>query len=157
VSERFRRAFPATASPRLWEKREMPVPYTYDSARNTIDCRPHGVVVISEVVAFFDAVLADDEVREGAIEVVYIDGVDDFQFSSAEAAVIPKKILELRAQRGLRATMFIAHGVLHYGIARMIQILHELADEDYPTRIVRSESQMAKTLSELSGTAVRRP
>ena len=79
--------------------------------------------------------------------------MDDFQFSSAEAAAIPKKILELRVQKGLRATMFIAHGVLHYGMARMIQILHELADENYPTRIVRSESQLVKTLSELSGPA----
>ena len=135
----------------------MPVPYTYDSARNTIDCRPHGVVVISDVVAFFDAVLSNDEVREGAIEVVYIGGVDDFQFSSAEAGVIPQKILELRVQRGLRATVIIADGVLHYGIARMIQILHELADENYPARIIRSESQLENTLSELSRPAVRRP
>ena len=65
-------------------------------------------MVISEVVAFFDAVMADDDVREEAIEVVYIDGVDDFQFSSAEAALIPKKILELRQRKGLRATVFIA-------------------------------------------------
>jgi hypothetical protein len=129
----------------------MPVPYTYDSIRNTVDCRPFGVVVISEVVAFFDAVLADDDVREGAIEVVSIGGVDDFQFSSVEARVIPGKILELRQRKGLHATVIIAEGDLHFGIARMIQILHELADEDYPARVIRREAQLENMLSELSG------
>ena len=128
----------------------MPVPYTYDDTRNTVDCRPHGVVVISEVVAFFDAVLADEDVREGAIEVVYISGVDDFQFSSAEAHVIPKKILEIRQRKGLQATVIIAEGDLHFGVARMIQILHELADENYPAKIIRSEVQLEDTLSALS-------
>ena len=128
----------------------MPVPYTYDRVRNTVDCRPYGVVVISEVVAFFDAVLADEDVRAGAIEIVYIDGVDDFRFSSVEAGVIPEKILELRQQKGLRATVIIAAGTVHYGMARMIQILHELADDTYPAWIVRNEAQLENTLQELS-------
>ena len=126
----------------------MPVPYTYDSVRNTVDCRPYGAVVISEVVGFFNAVLADDDVRGGAIEVVYLNGVDDFQFSSAEAGVIPRKILEVRQQKGLRATVFIADGALHYGMARMIQTLHELADDNYPACIVRDEAELENTLEE---------
>ena len=130
----------------------MPVPYTYDSVRNTVDCRPYGAVVISEVVGFFNAVLADDDVRGGAIEVVYLNGVDDFEFSSAEARVIPRKILEVRQQKGLLATVCIADGALHYGMARMMQTQHELADDNYPVWIVRDEAELENTLEEFRTT-----
>lgn len=130
--------------------RDMPVPYTYDRIRNTVDCRPFGAVVISEVAGFFDAVMADAEIVDGWIEVVYIEGVDDFRFSSSEAHTIPEKIRQLRDRKGLRGTVIIADSQLHFGMARMIQTLHELADDNYPTRVIRSEEELDGLLGELA-------
>lgn len=127
----------------------MPVSYTYDATENTLECVARGVVAISEVVDFFDAATADDGVGDGAIEVVYLDEVTDFRFSYAEARVIPHKVLALRRAKGVRATVIVAASDLHFGMARMIQIMDSLADPAYPVRIVRGAAQLPETLQGL--------
>ena len=116
----------------------MPVPYTFDPRQKTIDCRPHGDVQMAEVVEFFDSVLADEAVSTGAIEVVYLDGVDEFRFTAGDAHLIPVKISELRVRKGVIGTVFVAEGPLSFGMARMFTTLHEIADASHPVRIVRS-------------------
>lgn len=129
----------------------MPVSYTYNAARHTLDCVASGVVVISDVVAYFDAAGVDDDVAHGAIEVVYLDAVTDFRFSYQESRVIRDRVSELRKKKGVRATVLVAGTDAQYGMARMIGTQDSLADPEFPVRIIREEAELPATLEALAG------
>ena len=56
----------------------MPVPYDYDQELNIVHARPYGEVRLLEILKFYQEILDDDEIAQGAIEVVHFENIKDF-------------------------------------------------------------------------------
>ena len=63
----------------------MPVDYQYDPKANIVHALPYAELSIAEIRGFFEALIQDDAVAFGSIEVVHFEKVDDFMFTSVEA------------------------------------------------------------------------
>ena len=133
----------------------MPVDYQYDPKANIVHALPYAELSIAEIRGFFEALIQDDAVAFGSIEVVHFEKVDDFMFTSVEAQGIISALDLLRDEKGLRATVFVGERDLHFGVSRMLQILYELHDPVYPTSVVRREEELRSTIDDLSGIPIR--
>ena len=126
----------------------MPVIYEYDSGLNTIHARPYGMLSILEIGNYFNEVTNDDEITTGIIEVVHFKNVKEFLFSSSDALIIPKLYREFKDTMRLRRTILIGESELHFGIARMLQIILEMNDIKSVVFVVRDEKEANKLIKE---------
>ncbi len=128
----------------------MPVEYTYDQHANIIHAHPCGELTLPEIRAFFTELTHDDAIEDRSIEVVHFEKVEDFVFSSYEASQNIAMLDRLRDTKGLKATIFVAKDAFRYGISRMIQILYEIHDAEYPTQVVASDEELEDVIRDMA-------
>jgi hypothetical protein len=127
----------------------MPVIYEYDSSLNIIHARPYDTLSIREIGDYFNSITKDKDIRKGIIEVVHFMNVDEFLFSSSEALIIPKIYGEFKDKMKLKRTILIGKSDIHFGIARMLQIIFEMNELKGVVFAVRSETEASKLIQEI--------
>ena len=128
----------------------MPIKYDYDSSTNTINAYPYAELTIADIKQYLNEIAHDDSITDWPICVVHFDKVDNFLFSTIEASNITAPVSNLREKLNIKATIFVGKSDLHYGIARMMQILHEINDPEYKTYTVRSDEELHLVIKEIS-------
>lgn len=129
----------------------MPIIYDYDSTTNTIHNRPYNTLSILEIGNYFNEVTNNDQIKSGIIEVVHFENVEEFLFSSSDALVIRKMYSEFKDKMKLKRTIIIGKSDMHFGIARMLQIIFEMNDVQGTVFAVRDEKEANKLINETIG------
>ncbi|MBW1670944.1 MAG: hypothetical protein JRJ43_04215 [Deltaproteobacteria bacterium] len=122
--------------------------YKYDISQNgqRIDTFPKGVLDTKKTIDYFGRLKNDNRVKQGAIEIVYFRYVTDFKISYLESNIIIKNYHKLKALLMIDATIFVCETDLAYGIGRMLQTLHEIANPKHKIAIVKSESELENVI-----------
>lgn len=96
-------------------------------------------------------ILNNDEVSNDYIEVVHLDNVTDFQFSSQSFSGVTMSFRELLEKKRIKAIVCIGKTKLHYGIGRMMQTVFEIAFPEFITHVVRSDKEAQEILDNIRG------
>jgi len=127
----------------------MPISYAFDQDQSLILTRVTGELSIGMTEDYFSRLQQDRDCPEKAIEIVDFSGVTDFAIHYGEMSNITAKYQNTKSTKGLQATIFNCTSELSYGIARMLQTLHELANENHVVVITRSQEELNRCLIKL--------
>jgi hypothetical protein len=127
----------------------MPITYSIDETRKLILTRVTGALTIALTEDYFERLQQDSDCPEDAIEVVDFSGVADFAIHYGEMSEITRKYQKAKTIRNIRATIFNCPSDLSYGIGRMLQTLHEMANEKHTVIVTRSQKETDTRIEEL--------
>ncbi|GMR03280.1 MAG: hypothetical protein BMS9Abin21_110 [Thermodesulfovibrionia bacterium] len=129
----------------------MPMNYKYNSKSNIVDCFPEGEISIPEITNYYMDISNNDEISNDFVEVVHLDNVTDFLFSSRSFSVVAMSFKGLLEKKRVKAIVCIGKADLHYGIGRMMQTIFELEFPEFITHVVRSEKEAQEILDNIRG------
>jgi len=116
----------------------MSIEYEYNSFLNTVfTCLPRDQS-ISEVGAHFNRVIKDEGLKDGFIDVVDFEHIEDFSLSSNDATDIVRFLGRLKEVKKVRATIFISRSSVAFGTAHVLKERHGLTDPLHDIFVVRS-------------------
>ena len=127
----------------------MPITYSIDQERGLILARVTGKLTITLTRDYFARLRQDGDCPEDAIEIVDFSGATDFALQYGEMSRITKIYQSTKSTKAIRATVFNCTSSLSYGIARMLQTLHEIANKEHTVTITRSQEELDKCIEEL--------
>ena len=126
------------------------VKFKYDPKLNIVHVYPSGELSIADIGNHFKEIAIDNTVQNGLIEIVYLEKVTNFLFSSNEASMIPGLYKEFIEKKSIRASILFGKNDLHYGIARMVQNLFEANNFKEDVFVVRNADEALKLAKDLS-------
>jgi len=129
----------------------MPIEYDYDQDLNIVYSHPFGNVSTAEIVAYFKDIAGDDRISDGFLEVVRLEKVEDFTFSSDQAANIAVAFNEIREKRGVSSTVFIGTSDMQYGVGRMFQAFMDYHCPGHDVHVVHSEEEAREVVKKRGG------
>lgn len=127
----------------------MPVTYTIDKQHRLIFTRVTGVLTIAETTEYFERIMRDTDCPDEAIEIVDFSGVTDFSLRFNDMRAITLKYQRTKSAKQILATIFNCTSNLSYGIGRMLQTLHEIANEQHMVIITRTEKELSGCIEAL--------
>ena len=127
----------------------MPITYSFDQDQGLILTRVTDELSIALTEDYFARLQQDEDCPENAIEIVDFSGVTDFAIHYREMSKITNKYQSTKSKKGIRATVFNCTSELSYGIARMLQTLHEIANEKHDVIVTRSPEELTRCIEEL--------
>ena len=127
----------------------MPITYSFNQEQHLIFTKVTGLLNIALTEEYFARLQQDNDCPEEAIEIVDFSGVTDFELRYGEMSRVTQRYQSAKSTRHIRATVFNCTSDLSYGIARMLQTLHEIANEKHTVIITRSQEEMDKRIEEL--------
>jgi hypothetical protein len=127
----------------------MPITYSFDQERRLIVTKVIGELTIALTEDYFSRLQQDSNCPEDAIEIVDFSGATDFALHYGEMSKITQRYQGTKSTMDIRATVFNCTSDLSYGIARMLQILHEIANEKHTVIITRSQEELSKSIEDL--------
>ncbi len=130
----------------------MAIKYEYDPKLNIVHIRPYGEHSSFEALTLFETMINDDEIKTGFMIVVHYENVENFLMSSNDGRQIVRTHNTLKDKKKLRAVVFSGceHDI-QYGMARMMQILHDLNDPTDDVFVTRSEGETKSIVQEICG------
>ena len=120
----------------------MTIEYTVDQDGLRIETFPKGLLDIQKTMDYFGRLQNDARIKPGAIEIVYFKDVTDFKISSLEIEDITISYQTLNDIHKVNKTVFVCETDLEYGIGRMLQTFHKIANPNYNVTVVRSENEI---------------
>lgn len=126
----------------------MTVQYQYDKKSNVIHVHPGECITLNSMTEYFNDILSDKNIRQGFIEVVSFDEVNEFNYSSNDAFSVKNLIEKVKSQKQNKGAVIVAKTDLQYGMARM---LGTILDDYFPVAIVRSEDEIVSNVFKLDG------
>lgn len=127
----------------------MPVKYEYDSESNILNTRPYGLLSQQEVDDYFIEVMNNNEIKDRFIEVINFVNIDRFLFSSYEILEISGTYHAYKEKKKIVATILICEEIMHFGMAGMMQILHQVNYASDEVFIVRKQEEADKLVKDL--------
>jgi hypothetical protein len=127
----------------------MPIGYTIDSEQRLIRTRPEGVLTINDTLEYFARLASDPLLSAEAIEIVDFSKVTDFTFHYSEMQRITRSYQTAKSTKEIVATVFFCPSELSFGVGRMLQVLHEMANPAHVVRIAGSDAELDGILREL--------
>lgn len=127
----------------------MPITYSFDQERKLIVTKVLGELTIALTEDYFARLDQDTNCPEDAIEIVDFSGATDFKLQYGDMSWITQRYQRTKSTRDVRATFFNCTFDLSYGIARMLQALHQIANEEHTVIITRSQEELDKSIEEL--------
>jgi hypothetical protein len=97
---------------------------------------------MEETLDYFNRVSSDPACPDQAIEVVDFTNVTDFTIRHSQMQAITKHYQVLKTTKRILATIFNCKSDLEFGIARMLQVFHELVNPKHIVRISRSPGEL---------------
>lgn len=108
----------------------MPISYEYEKETNVVNIKVTGVLTSGEIVNYFEQLLESNVVREGFIEVVDLNDVEDFVLRYSDLAQIQVLTSEIN-KIGQKCSLMCAYNELSKGVSSMMLILYQKADFEY--------------------------
>ena len=127
----------------------MTIEYNVSQDGLRIETFPKGVLDMEQTVEYFFRIQNDKKIQPGAIEIVYFTHVTDFRISFSESERITESYQGAKNKQRIAATIFVCQQDLAYGIGRMLQTLHEIANPDHKVVVVRSENDIDAVINSL--------
>jgi hypothetical protein len=127
----------------------MPITYEYNPSSNILHSYHSGRQTVSRICDFFLQVISDPTVKNGFIEVVHFADDIEFDLTGHTARKIPIYYSEMKNNKNLKATIFIAATQLQYGIARMMINLHGVFDPTHDVRVVRTPEETQREINSI--------
>jgi len=127
----------------------MPITYSIDQERRLILTKVTGNLSIALTEDYFARLQQDDTCPDDAIEIVDFSGVTDFAIQSGEMREITQTYQSTKSTRDIRATVFNCTSDLSFGIARMLQTFHEIANKNHMVIITRSQEELTQCIKAL--------
>jgi len=127
----------------------MPITYSFNPDQGLILTRVTDELNIALTEDYFARLQQDEDCPENAIEIVDFSGVTDFAIHYGEMSKITDSYQGTKSTKGILATVFNCPSDLSYGIARMLQTLHELANEKHTVIITRSQKELTRCIEKL--------
>ena len=122
----------------------MSIDYQVSEDGLKIETHPKGKLDIKDTLVYFESLKTDGNIKQGAIEIVYFKHVTDFEISYQESERITRSYQKPKALQKIKATIFICESTIAYGIGRMLQTMHEIANPDQQVLVLRSEKDLEK-------------
>lgn len=124
----------------------------YQVAQNglRIETFPAGVLDTKATLDYFEKLQKDHSIKQGAIEIVYFKEVADFKISYLESVEITNSYQKPKNIQLISATVFVCETDLAYGIGRMLQTMHEIANPAHRVVVVRSGNDLEEVVAKLS-------
>jgi hypothetical protein len=129
----------------------MPMNYKYNSKSNIVDAFPEGEISIPEISNYYMDISNNDKISNGFVEVVHLDKVDNFLFSSESFPEVAMSFRGLIEKKRVKAIVCIGKTTLNYGIGRMMQIVFEIEFPEFITHVVTSEKEAQEILDNIRG------
>ena len=120
----------------------MPISYKIDREQDLIYTKVSGQLTIKMTIEYFKCIQEDENIRNDAIEIVDFDNVDDFTISYSDMRIITQSFQTAKSKKHILGTIFMSKSDVAYGIARMLQTLHEIANKQHIVVVVRSDEEL---------------
>ena len=130
----------------------MTIAYHVSQDGLRIETFPRGVLDIRKTIDYFKKLRSDTKIRPGAIEIVYFKHVTDFNISYSDSEKIVRSYEDPQRERRIDGTIFVCENDLSYGIGRMLQTLHEMANPGRRVAVIRSEDGIGAAINLISPT-----
>ncbi|MBU8923237.1 MAG: hypothetical protein KOO63_15565 [Bacteroidales bacterium] len=127
----------------------MPITYSFDHDRRLILTKVTGELDLALTEEYFALLQQDDKCPDKAIEIVDFSAVSDFSIHYGEMSRITDIYQGTKSGKDIQATIFNCTSKLSYGIARMLQALHEFANDKHIVIITRSNGELEKCIEDL--------
>ena len=114
-----------------------------------IESFPKGVLDIKATMDYFGKIKNDKKIKQGAIEIVNFKDVSDFQISYLESEKISRSYKEPKALKKIEATIFVCETDLEFGIGRMLEAVHGIANPNHKVLLVRSENELEDVIKQV--------
>ncbi len=120
----------------------MPITYTIDPERRLILTKVSGDLTRARSIEYFDRIQQDSDCPDEAIELVDFTEVTHFNLQYDDMLDITQRYQVAKATKQILATIFNCPSTLSYGIGRMLQALHEMANKVHLVAITRCEQEI---------------
>jgi hypothetical protein len=127
----------------------MTIEYKISQGGQRIDTFPKGVLDIRETIDYFWRLKNDKNLKQGSVEIVHFKYVTDFKISYLESKKITESYQEPKTIQIIDMTIFVCETDLAYGIGRMLQALHEIANPRHKVVIVRTENDLRNVINKI--------
>ena len=127
----------------------MQIDYNVSQYGLRIESFPKGVLDIKATMDYFGKIKNDKKIKQGAIEIVNFKDVSDFQISYLESEKISRSYKEPKALKKIEATIFVCETDLAFGIGRMLEAVHEIANPNHKVLLVRSENELEDVIKQV--------
>lgn len=131
----------------------MPVKYDYDPVLNIVHTKFYGKHTHLDVTDHFRELSKNNDIKNGFINIVYLESIDDYQVTSSENQTIVENFTKLKQKKAVSAVVFVCKSDLHFGYGRMAQSWHEVKDESDEVYIARNDAQLAEIISKLTASS----
>ena len=127
----------------------MSIEYNVSQDGLRIETYTKGELDATKTIDYFSRLKNDDKIKPGAIEIVYFKYVTDFKFSYLESEKITNSYQEPKSLRMIDMTIFVCETDLAYGIGRMLEAVHNIANPKHKVVVVRSENELNNTINKI--------
>ncbi len=127
----------------------MPIDYTVSEDGKFVYTTPSGVLNIEDTLQYFTELSADKRLKHGCIEIVCFSQVTEFQLTYTESEAITLSYQGPKRERKISSTIFVCESDLAYGIGRMLQTLHEIANPEHIVIVVRSKEALEQQIDHI--------
>lgn len=127
----------------------MAIRYQYDPAENILHTYCTETLSAADILGHFDKVKEDLSIKKDYIELVYLDQTSEIGFTADQANKYPRHFANMKDKTGIRATIFIGQSILHFGIGRMLENIHDIHNVDDDIRVVRSREEATEQIKEI--------
>ncbi len=128
----------------------MPFSFDYDREQKILSGRAEGVITFEELLAYLSAIVADEEIEPGFVELIDFSAVEDLAISYGETQPFGdmwKKYVD----KGCVATIVYAPDDFCFGMSRMFQtVIRSSQHGDKGSFVVvRTPEEVKELLAEL--------
>ena len=127
----------------------MPIDYIVSEDGKFVYTKPSGVLNTEDTLQYFTEFSVDKRIKNGCIEIVCFSRVTDFQLTYTESEAITLSYHGMKREQRICATVFVCESDLAYGIGRMLQTLHEIANPEHTVIVVRSKERLDQEIEKI--------
>ena len=127
----------------------MPIEYEVSQDGKRIDVSPKSFLDAKQTIEYFKKLEFDPSIKPNAIEIVDFNEVTDFRMSYLDSQEITQSYQKLKSVQSISVTIFIAKSTVAFGISRMFQALHEIANPEHKVFIVKTNAELDELITEL--------
>jgi hypothetical protein len=120
----------------------MSIKYNVSQDGLRIETFPEGVLDFQKTIDYFERLKIDNRIKKGAIEIVNFNKVTDYKISYLESEKITQTYQSPKETQIIDATIFLCETELAFGIGRMLQTFHEIANPNHKVMVVKSEGEL---------------
>ena len=127
----------------------MAIEYYVSQNGSRIETFPKGELDIEETIDYFNRLSNDEEIIQGANEIVYFKDVTDFKFSSSEVSKISINFQKTKFTKMLGTTIFVCETGHSYIIGETMRFYNKIMNPKHEIVIVRSEGEIENVINKL--------